>query len=75
MPKMSVAPLQFLLLVFAGWVNCRQLEIVEFLQEENRVLRSSSAASACASPTPNAAGSWRRAKRSVAASWTSSAAW
>ena len=36
---MSLAPLQFLLLVFAGWVNRRQLEIVEFLQEENRVLR------------------------------------
>lgn len=30
---MSVAPLQFLLLLFAGWVNRRQLEIVEFLQE------------------------------------------
>jgi hypothetical protein len=27
-----------LLLVFAGWVNRRQLEIVEFLQEENCVL-------------------------------------
>jgi transposase InsO family protein len=38
-PMMSVAPLQFLLLVFAGWVNRRQLEIVEYLQEENRVLR------------------------------------
>jgi transposase InsO family protein len=36
---MSVAPLQFLMLVFAGWVNRSQLEIVEFLQEENRVLR------------------------------------
>jgi len=36
---MSVAPLQFLLLVFAGRVNRRQLEIVEYLQEENRVLR------------------------------------
>jgi putative transposase len=36
---MSVAPLQFLLLVFAGWVNHRQREIVEFLQEENRILR------------------------------------
>src|SRR3954471_6469240 len=36
---MSVAPLQFLLLVFAGWENRRQLEIVEYLQEENRVLR------------------------------------
>jgi hypothetical protein len=38
-PKMPVAPLQFLLLVFAGWVNRSQLEIIEFLQEENRVLR------------------------------------
>src|ERR1700704_6765276 len=36
---MSVAPLQFLLLVFAGWVNRRQVEILEYLQEENRVLR------------------------------------
>jgi len=36
---MSVAPLQFLLLVFAGWVNRCQLEIVEYLREENRVLR------------------------------------
>lgn len=33
-PKMSVAPLQFLVLAFAGWVNRRLLEIVEFLQEE-----------------------------------------
>jgi putative transposase len=36
---MSVAPLQFLLLVFAGWVNCRQCEVLEYLQEENRILR------------------------------------
>jgi hypothetical protein len=36
---MSAAPLQFLLLVFAGWVNRRQRKIIEFLQEENRVLR------------------------------------
>jgi hypothetical protein len=38
-PKMSVAPLQFLLLAFAGRVNRRQLEIVEYPQGENRVLR------------------------------------
>ena len=36
---MSVAPLQFLLLMFAGWVNRRQVEVFEYLQEENRVLR------------------------------------
>jgi hypothetical protein len=38
-PKMSVAPLQFLLVVFAGWVNRHQAEVVAYLQEENRVLR------------------------------------
>jgi transposase InsO family protein len=32
-------PLQFLLLLFAGWVNRRQLEIIDYLKEENRVLR------------------------------------
>ncbi len=36
---MTVAPLQFLLLLFAGWVNRRQLEIIDYLKEENRVLR------------------------------------
>ena len=36
---MPVAPLQFLLLVFAGWVNRHQAEVVAYLQEENRVLR------------------------------------
>jgi len=36
---MSVGPLQFLLLVFADWVNRRQVEVIEYLQEENRVLR------------------------------------
>lgn len=36
---MSAAPLQFLLLVFAGWVNRGQREILEYLQEENRFLR------------------------------------
>jgi hypothetical protein len=39
MAGMSAAPLQFLLLVFAGWVNRRRREIIESLQEENRVLR------------------------------------
>ena len=31
--------LLFLLHFFAGWVNRRQLEVVEYLREENRVLR------------------------------------
>ena len=36
---MSVAPLQFLLLAFAGWMNRRQVELLEYLREENRILR------------------------------------
>jgi len=39
MPRVSAQPLQFLLLVFAGWVNRRQTEVIDYLKEENRVLR------------------------------------
>jgi putative transposase len=35
---MNVAPLQFLLLVLVGWANRRQLEVLDYLKEENRVL-------------------------------------
>ena len=31
--------LQFLLLVFAGWVNRHQLAVIEYLQAENQSLR------------------------------------
>ena len=34
-----LSPFTFLLAVFAGWLNERQARILEFLQEENRVLR------------------------------------
>jgi putative transposase len=71
---MSLAPLQFLLLMFAGWVNRRQLEIVEFLQEENRVLRAQ-----LGGRRLHFTDAQRRrlaAKgSSVAAFWTRSAAW
>src|ERR1700726_4965863 len=33
-------PLAFFLLVFSGWVNCRQQAIIDYLLEENRVLRA-----------------------------------
>ena len=32
-------PLQFFLLVFAGWINRRQDAVIEYLKAENRVLR------------------------------------
>ena len=31
---------QFLLLVLAGWVNRQQQEVIDYLREENRVLRA-----------------------------------
>jgi hypothetical protein len=36
---MMPLPLQFLLFLFAGWVSRHQQEMIEYLQEENRVLR------------------------------------
>jgi putative transposase len=32
-------PIQMLILMFAGWVNRHQLDVIEYLQEENRVLK------------------------------------
>ncbi len=31
--------LQFLMMLFAGWVNRSQQDVIEYLQAENRVLR------------------------------------
>src|SRR5262245_61023640 len=33
-------PLAFLVLVFAGWVNRQQQAVIDYLLEENRVLRA-----------------------------------
>ena len=30
---------QLVLLMFSGWVNRHQLDVIEYLQEENRVLK------------------------------------
>jgi putative transposase len=38
MPRM-LDPLQFLLVAVAGWMNQRQQQAIEYLREENRVLR------------------------------------
>jgi hypothetical protein len=35
----SVQPLQFLLTLFAGWISRRQLEAIEYLREEGRLLK------------------------------------
>ena len=36
---MNTLQLRFLMLIFAGWVNRSQQNLIEYLQEENRVLR------------------------------------
>lgn len=35
----SIQPLQFLLILLAGWIHRRQLDAIEYLQEENRLLK------------------------------------
>jgi hypothetical protein len=36
---MNTLPLQFLILSVAGWVNRSQQDVIDYLREENRVLR------------------------------------
>ena len=36
---MNGLQLQSLILIFAGWVNRSQQDVIEYLQDENRVLR------------------------------------
>ncbi len=36
---MTALQLQFLMLIFAGWVNRSQQNVIEYLLEENQVLR------------------------------------
>src|SRR5438270_3250387 len=38
MPRV-LDPIQFVLIAVAGWMNQRQLQMIEYLREENRVLR------------------------------------
>lgn len=36
---LGTEPVRFLVLWMAGWIHSRQLEVIDFLREENRVLR------------------------------------
>jgi hypothetical protein len=38
MPR-TLDPFQFLLVAISGWMNQRQLQVIEYLREENRVRR------------------------------------
>jgi len=35
----DLSPVRLLLMTFAGWINRHQQEVIEYLGEENRVLR------------------------------------
>ena len=47
-------PFAFFLLLFSGWVNRHQQAVIDYLLEENRVLRAAHA-DGFASPTTSAA--------------------
>ena len=34
-----IAPLPLLLMMFSGWVNHSQVDVIEYLKEENRILK------------------------------------
>jgi len=38
MPRV-LDPIQFVIIALVGWMNNRQLQMIEYLREENRVLR------------------------------------
>jgi hypothetical protein len=48
-------PLAFFLLLFSGWVNRHQQAVIDYLLEENRVLRARTVPDGCASPTTSGA--------------------
>ena len=39
MMRLAFDPFRLLLICLAGWVNQRQQDVIDYLQEENRVLR------------------------------------
>lgn len=53
-------------MIFAGWVNRRQLDVIDYLREENRVLKERLGGRRIPSPTANADGSLEKRTRSVA---------
>ena len=50
MPRV-LDPFRFVLISIAGWMNQHQLQIIDYLREENRVLREQLAGVECDSTT------------------------
>jgi hypothetical protein len=65
-------PLAFFLLLVSGWVNRQQQAVIDYLLEENRILRAGTSPDGCVSPTTSDAASPSKVRYSAAAaSWTS----
>ena len=41
------SPLAFFVLLFSGWVNRQQQAVIDYLLEENRVLRAANGSDEC----------------------------
>jgi hypothetical protein len=63
MRRQTLDPFQFLAGVLAGWANQQQQHALEYLREENRVLREQLAGSVFAIPMTSAADWPRRLRR------------
>jgi len=53
MPRV-LDPFRFLLIAVAGWMNQRQLQMIDYLREETAFCASNSARGKCGSMTTNA---------------------
>jgi hypothetical protein len=42
-PQRAFDPFRFLLIAVSGWMNQRQLQVIDYLREENRSFASNSA--------------------------------
>jgi hypothetical protein len=51
MPPLS-PPLRFLVVAMAGWIHQQQRDVIDYLPEENRVLREQPRASALTEASP-----------------------
>jgi len=58
-------PFPLLLISLAGWLNQGQQDVIDYLQEENRVLREQLEASGCVLTTTSAA-AWASGPRNSA---------
>jgi hypothetical protein len=53
-PQRIFDPFRFLLIAVSGWINQRQLEVIDYLRAENRFLREQLAIGDCVSMTISA---------------------